>query len=200
MENTQFDIIELKQRLQRLESRIAAQEKDAAPKNPSRLRWVWVAVAFVCMGALGLFSYRSASDNRLFRGYYQPYPNVVAFAERGSASSVTTDAALQSYEQGYYGEALAGFEKSYRNGQTAAYTFFYAGVACIETGQLEKAEQFLVMATQQPDTSFAAQSRWYLALVHVKKNERKKAAACLTALTRSSEAYREKAQRLLNEL
>lgn len=192
--------MELKLRLQQLEACIAQSEQAASVEKPARLRRVWTAVALVCAGAMVLFYYRSVNDNQLFENYYQSYPNVVAFVERGSVANEPKDEALQLYEQGHYDEALAGFEKFCQTQQATPSTLFYAGIACIETNRLEEAEQYLLMASQQPDTAFAAQAQWYLALVYVKKDERKKATVYLTALVRHTEAYKEKAQRLLNEL
>lgn len=200
VENTQLNRMELKRRLQHLEAQIAVSEPTAGMEKPARFRRVWAAVAVVCAGAMVLFYCRSFHDNRLFENYYQPYPNVVTFVERAPDANGPKDEALQLYEQGHYCEALGKFEKSHEERQATPSTLFYAGIACIETNRLEEAEQYLLMAAQQPDSAFSAQAQWYLALVHVKKDERKKAATYLTTLVRHTEAYKDKAQRLLNEL
>lgn len=192
--------MELKRRLQQLEARIALAEQNAHATKPGRSRRAWAVMAVALAGALALLCYHVTTDNRLFEHYYQPYPNVVAFTERGSVVSQPENEALRLYEQGHYREALHAFEKSYQNQQATSSTLFYAGIACIETNRLEQAEQYLLMVAQQPDSAFASQARWYLALVYVKKDERRKAAVHLATLVRQTEAYRYKARHLLNEL
>ncbi len=187
----------LKNHLQKLEQEIQTKE---IKSRISRKR-LGTVCSIVFLGVLcTCFFFRNFQDERLFLQYYEPYPNVVSFLERGETRVENKTQAFQLYEQGHYDEALELFEESYTPNHTPSDILFYAGISCIETKKLEKAQNYLSMALQQTDSTFATQANWYMALIYLKENERKKARQYLIKLTQRPDIYNEKATQLLNDL
>jgi len=197
-----FSREELKQRLQQLEAEIRAKEEFRDIPVTNMRRKYWIISINVALVAIFMICYlvRNLHDKNLFTRYYEPYPNVADFIERGESPSGVQTEALQLYEQGHYQEALERFERYFQSLPTESDILFYAGISCIETNQLEKAEIYLQQAARQPSNVFAAQAQWYLALIHLKKNNRRQARQQLQVLTRYTDIYKHKANQLLKEL
>lgn len=198
-----FSREELKQRLQQLEAEIQAREEytDIPLTKIRKNNWKVCLLAVLVIGLLGGYLLRDRHDERLFSRYYEPYPNVISYIERGETPPDELKAdALALYENGHYAEALERFESLPSALQNQPDILFYAGISCIETDQLDKAESYLGEAARQPDRGFTAQAQWYLALIHLKKSERKQARKQLKMLTQVAEVYKDKASQLLSEL
>ena len=199
-----FSREELKQRLQQLEAEIQAREEYVnIPMSRTRKNWriCLLATLVLVIGLTCTYLLRDQKNKMLFSRYYEPYPNVVAYTEQGSSIATPLEAnALELYETGHYAEALQQFERFPSSQQNQPDILFYAGISSIEINQLDKAEMYLTEAAQQHDSTFVAQAHWYLALIHLKKSERKQARKQLTSLAQYTPIYKEKASQLLREL
>ncbi len=203
-QNIHFDREYLRQRLRQIEAEIQAKEAAAQAERPKKLlrAYVFYGITALLLVFMGTWTVRQLADHRLFRQYYEPYPNVVALIERGHTPTHLDPKtyALQLYDQGNYQEALVIFEQQMKSGKAAPEVFFYAAIACIETGRLGRAETYLKKVASLANHDFGPQAQWYLALVHVRQNELRKARKQLCTLAASTETYREKANRLLRDL
>jgi tetratricopeptide (TPR) repeat protein len=193
---------EVKGRLQQLEATLRAAEE---PKLPSPnlvksrpLLW-WGEVAAVVL--IGVCAYawlsRASHSEKLFTQFYEPYPNVVAAVERGAAVQGEEEVAFRLYEEGQYAAALPRLQRMLRSNGHAADLLFYAGIASIELGQYAQAQAYLQQALQLPPHAFTPQATWYLALVHLKREQMEQAAALLEGLAAGTGFYGEKARALL---
>ena len=203
-ENIHFDQEHLRQRLRQIEAEIQAKEEAARAEGHKKPLHAYVlyAVAALVLVGVGAWVVRHSADNRLFRQYYEPYPNVVTLLERGHPppDGGSEAYALQLYDQGQYEEALVVFEQWMKPDSTAPEVLFYAAIACIETSRLGRAEQYLKQVSSLANHDFGPQAQWYLALVHVRQNELRQARKQLCTLAASTETYRDKATRLLRDL
>jgi len=193
---------EIKDRLQRLEATLRAAEEPALPwPDPAKARplprWSEVAaVVLVGVCAYALLS-RTSPAEKLFVQFYEPYPYVPVPAERGAAAQGEKAAAFGLYESGQYAAALLRLQQLLRGNGHAADLLFYAGMASVELGQYARAQAYLQGALRLPVHAFTPPAGWYLALVHLKREQMEQAAALLEGLAAGTGFYGEKARALL---
>jgi tetratricopeptide (TPR) repeat protein len=193
---------EVKGRLQQLEATLRAAEAPTLPSphlvKPRPLPW-WGEVAAVFL--IGVCAYawlsRASQSEKLFAQFYEPYPNVVAAVERGAAVQGEKEMAFGLYENGQYAAALPRFQRLLRGNSQAADLLFYAGTASIELGQYAQAQAYLQQALRLPAHAFTPPATWYLALVHLKREQMEQAASLLEGLAAGTGFYGEKARALL---
>jgi tetratricopeptide (TPR) repeat protein len=193
---------EVKDRLQQLEATLRAAEEPALPAPglaiPRLLFW-WGEVAAVFL--IGVCAYawlsRASHAGRLFTQFYEPYPDVVAAVERGAAAQSAKEVAFGLYENGQYATALPRLQRMLRGNGHAADLLFYAGMTSIELGQYAQAQAYLQQALRLPAHAFTPQATWYLALVHLKREQMEQAASLLEGLATGTGFYGEKARALL---
>jgi tetratricopeptide (TPR) repeat protein len=193
---------EIKGRLQRLEATLrAAEEPSLSLPSPAKawpLPW-WSEVAAVFL--IGVCTYawlsRSSHAEKLFAQFYESYPSVTAPVERGAVAQGEKAAAFGLYECGQYAAALPRLQGLLRNNGHAADLLFYAGMASIELQQYARAQAYLQGALRLPAHAFTAQATWYLALVHIKREQMEQAAPLLEGLASGTGFYGEKARALL---
>jgi tetratricopeptide (TPR) repeat protein len=193
---------EVKGRLQQLETTLRAAEAPTLPSpglvKPWPLPW-WGEVAAVCL--IGVCAYawlsRASLSEKLFTQFYESYPNVVAAVERGAAVQGEKEVAFGLYENGQYAAALPRLQRMLRGNGHAADLLFYAGMASIELGQYAQAQAYLQQALRLPAHAFTAPATWYLALVHIRREQMEPASALLEGLAAGTGFYGEKARALL---
>jgi tetratricopeptide (TPR) repeat protein len=193
---------EVKGRLQQLEAALRAAEEPTLPSpalvKPRPLLW-WGEVAAVVL--LGVCTYawlsRASHAEKRFAQFYEPYPNVVAAVERGAAVQGEEEVAFALYENGQYAAALSRLQQMLRGNGHAAGLLFYAGIASIELGEYAQAQAYLQQALRLPAHAFTPPATWYLALVHLKREQTEQAASLLEGLAAGTGFYGEKARALL---
>lgn len=149
--------------------------------------------------SLGSFVYwiqnrEHASSLQIYEKYYQPYP---AFINIRNASLLTiTDQATRLYNSEKYEEALPLLIQIIKMEPDNVSVQFAAGIAQLETGQIEKATQTF-SAIKDPEFKEIAQ--WYLALTFVKQKDYENARTVLELIEKESYNY-SKAQEILQIL
>jgi len=88
-----------------------------------------------------------------------------------SSFSITLQKAIESYQLKEYSEASENFKLlSEQNPEVIAYQFYY-GISNLFSGNLGLAEPILASLEQTEGHLFIEQSRWYLALLFIKKDQ-----------------------------
>ncbi len=192
---------EIKGRLRQLEATLRAAEEPALSlPNPAKTRpllgWSEVAAAFL----IGVCAYtwlsRMSHPEKRFAQFYEPYTNVPGQVEHGALQGEKASA-FGLYESGQYAAALPRLQRLLRGNGYAADLLFYAGMASIELGQYARAQAYLQQALRLPDHAFTAPATWYLALVHIRREQMEQAAVLLKGLAAGIGFYGEKARALL---
>jgi tetratricopeptide (TPR) repeat protein len=192
---------EVKGRLQRLEATLrAADEPSLSLPSPAKawpLPW-WSEVAAVFLISVCAYAWlsRTSQSESRFAQFYEPYPYVASPVTRGSAQGEEA-AAFELYESGQYAAALSRLQRLLRDNGHAADLLFYAGIASIELGQYARAQAYLQGALRLPAHAFTPPATWYLALVHLKREQMEQALALLEGLAAGTGFYGEKARALL---
>jgi tetratricopeptide (TPR) repeat protein len=177
-----------------------AHVRKPAVRTVSWQAWTAMAVAATVLITLGFYYLKPQSEMptlSLFDSYYQPYPNVVMPAVRGTLDDSSSLAvAYQAYERGEYAKAsklLANLPEK------DASVHFYLGQCYLASGETDLAVASFVtcLDAQGP---FLSQSQWYLALAYLKKGDLRLAQETLEKVIQRRDSYSPKAEALLKQL
>lgn len=192
---------DLKADLKDLEARIALEEQ--SPKREPKIVQMrrWLAVAAILAGLIFIGNYFFNSQNRseqLFAQYYKPYPNVIAPIVKSGEEVSDDEEAFQLYQLGKYEEAELLFSKLPEDEVSQ----FYYGLTLLELGKIDLAKEKLSIVSETIDARFQIPAKWYLGLVHLKKEELEQAKMLLEEVAKVS-AYpvlQKDAQKILEAL
>ena len=194
----------LKRNLQELEKEIRHNQTEVVRKKRRWFSWVTAIAASVLMVLLaGYFILFSKPDNQeLFQAYYQPYPNIVAPAERSENGADEDTQPFRLYESGNYSAAIPAFEIALETAeeQEKPALHFYYGLSLLHLGKTAPAIEHLQLVSKQEDSPFALPAQWYQALAFLKNNDPVRAKAILEELRNSDTIYQKKSMELLEEL
>jgi len=186
---------ELKDRFQRL---------DLKPGNDNTFRWFLAAASIIILLGLtwyfGMISNQADSDS-LYSAHFEIYPNVVAPLERSetSESNQLTREAFGFYANGDFEEAYGSFQKLQENEENE-YAVFYAGVSLMADGKYDKAIAEFESKDVWQNNDFNVAANWYLALAHLKKDDKKAALQYLEKVKNADHSYSHEAGKLIKEL
>ncbi len=167
----------------------ASVEKSAKIRQltPARVMARLVAVAaVVVIGAVGYFNWFRPMDNdALYTQFYAVYQNDIPLNLRSSENTQPVndafESAVKSYSAGKFAASLPLFEAALVADPGNDAARFFAGIACLETKQWDKAAAFFE-TVRNGSESYASKATWYLALSCLKKGEKEKARALLSEL------------------
>ncbi len=184
--------------------RVRARTAAAAVARPRVLRFRpaprFLALAATVVAGMGtaILLTRPGRAEGLFRQNFEPYPSTHPVV-RGSGTA-GRPGALALYERGDYQAALAQLEESLRRDPNDPVTRFYAGQCRLALGQAREAALDLEQVVRLGHEDLRTPAEWYLALAHLRANDRATARADLERVASSQGFYREKARALLTEL
>lgn len=175
-----------------------AQHKEGVAVPLWRKPWaVGIAATVLIAITWFLFSPDQKPSNELFAKNFEPYPNVVMPAVRGSSpdSPLPLKEAFSAYDNEEYERAATLFENVEVKNETV---WLYLGNCYLGLGKAAEAIRVLENLKQAGST-FATQGRWYLALAYVLNGENQKAMLLLQPLE-SDPAYGQRAVALQQSL
>jgi len=162
-----------------------------------------LAAALIIGGVMYFNWFLPADNDTLYNRFYSTYQNDIPLNLR-SAEDVqplhpALKNALENYSTGNFAASLPLFEDALKAepGNDAAH--FFAGMACLESGQLEKAADYFENA-RQSSGSYASKATWYMALCHLKLNNGEKAKSLLKELAESGGFNGPESKKLLENL
>jgi hypothetical protein len=140
------------------------------------------------------------NTDKLFSRYYEPYP-AVSDVTRGTFSAVDRilPSALESYKNGNYQAAVAGFTAAMVNDPLSNSPRFFLGITHIALNNYGEAVELLEDVAEKK-TEYAKEAAWYLGLACLKTGDKNKAAECFELLARSPGFYSEPSEKLLRRL
>ena len=155
-----------------------------AVRQPSPARQFPEALALqkpAVMGTLGILTWRGANtDGEKFLNDIAP--------------------ALDLYRADKYADAAARLESLSSQYKNSVEVFFYLGVSRLFLGEFSSAGVALERAARLADESFSAEVSWYLALAYQRSGRTPEAAALLSRLCSTPNAFRDKACAAFKEL
>lgn len=175
-----------------------------APEKSSLRYWLWGTA--LILGLLGI-SYlmftksTSKTDSKvLYAGNFEVYPNT--FTNRGlSKAEANFKEAMAAYDSRDFAKANALFNSIEIDARSDT-SQFYQGICLMELNQAEKAIQIFEQLKTIDQSNYQNQSRWYLALSHLKKADLENTRKELNGLISNNESkiYANKAKALLSKL
>lgn len=162
-----------------------------------------IAAVFV-VGLVGYFGFfRAQGPDSLYSEYYSSYENDIPLNTRTIAGMSSLNPsftkALDSYTEKDYLAALGYFDQTLASDPSNEPAHFFAGMACLESGQPAKAVGYLEAISSGQGT-YAAKAAWYLILAELKLGEKEKAKARLEEFLKSSAYKMTEAHELQAEL
>ncbi|UPQ80786.1 tetratricopeptide repeat protein [Flavobacterium azooxidireducens] len=182
----------LKQTLQSFES------NKNQPKKTYQF-WSIAAVFLLFFGGLAWFQFMQDSPEKLYKEYYQSYPNVVAPAVRGDNDRNIKSDAFYEYDSGNYQKSLELFSKIYAD-EEVDYALFYQAMSLIELKRYPEAIALFETFETSDQNAFSPFVKWYKALSYLKTNEKEKAIQLLKELSEKENPQQQMAKNLLAEL
>jgi tetratricopeptide (TPR) repeat protein len=172
-----------------------------------RLRPGTVLLRVAAVAAILLASYftlfQSNTPAHLFEQYYTSYRLDIPIDRRSSDVVPSLNASLQNalklYAGGQYAASIPLFEEAIiaEPGNEAAH--FFAGLACLETGQFEQATGFLA-PIEKGTGIYAGKAAWYLALASLQTGDAPSAKKLLKKINAGNGYNKTEAAALLSDL
>lgn len=191
-----------KKMLQDWESEIVLpSDKNIRPVRGIRL----IQIAAVFTGLLIFYwLYQSGSSyNALYQQYYQPFPNIINSSVRSNANNRISDSlakAFQLYDAGRYKEAFNYFQLQNENNRQE-YTYFYAAICKMETGNMPAAIELFQIGNFTNDTlGLEGWSSWYTALAYIRLKQPEPAVVILKKLSQQNHVQAPSANKLLRSI
>lgn len=165
--------------------------------------WLYSGVAACLIVLAGLFLWTNLSmdpGQKLYKTYYETYPNLIAPTVRGeSASNLKADAFL-AYDNGDYQRAAILFENLQQE-PDSDYALFYQGICQLELSRPEKAIPLFERMNENSQNPDKITANWYAALGYfqlLKLEEGKSLMAKVAAKT--GHPFQPKAQEIMSKL
>lgn len=188
---------------------LEAKKGDATVRQlqPNRDRFLWRRIAAAVLVLMIPFSsymyWNSQSTNRMTDGYFSNLEINDNFRGIDAIKGGDTDLdnAVASYKAKQYATSIPQFEAYLERQPEDAEAILYAGIACLESGQLQKADDYLTTVRINSERLFE-DSTWYLVLAKIKSAKTAEAIQLLEELIKKNETgfYAEQARQLLFQL
>ncbi|MCP3928036.1 MAG: hypothetical protein GY705_02915 [Bacteroidetes bacterium] len=157
----------------------------------------------VCILFLAFRYWQHTGEERLFLEHFLPADNELTITMRGEGlpdEHPELETALNYYEAGNYANSIPHFEKYLSEREEDFAARFYAGVACLEEYELNKAIEYL-SSVRINNEDYYEDATWYLALANVRNKDNGEATLLLDNLINNeSPYYHKKAQELKQNL
>ena len=176
---------------------------DSKPGNRKFAWKYWAAAASVVLitavSYLLFFASSSDSAKQVYAANFKPYLNVLEPINRDNAN--IRNQAMALYQKKEYEKAIELFNQKIMTEPENGDMLFYRGVSfmCVENWDNAIAD-FKKISSLNEKSRFDTQSRWFLALAYLGKNDVKSCKTVLKALEENGGEYIPKAQQLLEQL
>ncbi len=166
--------------------------------NFRRILSMAAAVALLLIAYHWFFN-NNLSSQEIYASNFEPY--VMVFDQRsGQASEVPTlDQAIDLYHNQDFGTSADAFEKILAEDPENMIYIFYTANARLANQEADKAIASFKKIIKANDVSFVEQSRWYLALAYLQKEDKESAKSWLEKIQNGQFKYKE-AQDILSNL
>lgn len=165
------------------------------------------AVAIAALLVVGLVAYfslsGSPSGDKLYSQYYAAYENDIPINTRQPGLdrpiSPVFERALNAYADKQFEASIPLFEETLKLQPDNEPVRFFAGMACLETAQFEKAAWYFEPVAHDSGV-YSAKAAWHLILIDLKKGEKESAKARLDEFIQSGGFNLEEAKELREKL
>ncbi|MFZ6014243.1 MAG: tetratricopeptide repeat protein [Bacteroidota bacterium] len=155
-----------------------------------------ISISFV---GIRLLVTTPADPQQLFGSYFKPYDAPVHFrSETSPYADAELKNAMELYDAGQYQEAIPYLSNAVQRYPENQLVVLLRGICFLATNQIPAAQRDFNVLAQAPQSLFADQGKWYLALSYLKENKPEEAKSLLGSL--QSAALAVQARKLLSEM
>jgi len=187
-------------------------QQEATVRNISLFRRLAIAASFALVLTAGWFLLNQPNNTpeQLFADNFTIHQDVLSMevedrlAETGFGTNKVTLNELQkginAYNEQDYNIAIStfnNFEGIAPEDALINYAKFYKAIALLKTEQVSTAQEVLERIIEQPAFPLIDDAKWYLALIYLKQDNKQGATFLLRTLS-LSDAYKERAMKLLD--
>lgn len=196
----QEDVIDLRRKMRHVINEEKARARNFG-KRSLHSHWYLVAASvtflILVVGALRLMNPVKYSDETIFEMYYtgESAHNVTR------SGSNSNDEAMIKYHEGDFNGALLLFNEILDKDADNIYIRYYAGLASIETKQIERAINEFSFIVKNHNNLFAENAEWYLALSYLRNSQTKEAKEILEKITQTTtNPHQKEARQILKRI
>ena len=184
-----------------LKAKLQGFERDLNKNTRSIFNYANFAIAAsiaILVGWFGYHSFFGINYTNLYDSNFTEYPNTVYTITRGDTDNSLEREAFVAYESKDYATAITKFDAIAIDAKKD-YFSFYKAQSYLGLGNTQKAKLLFDQVIENND-QFAAESLWYLALIHLKEENKTEAIVNLKKLIEDFNYNKTKAQALLDAL
>ena len=158
-------------------------------------------IIFISLSLSFLFPTSQSSD-KIFESYYTTYPALANIRSINNSEQleIFLNRAFEFYENKDYKSASEGFKKVLNMDDRNIIAQFYFALCEFEENNLKESEKYFTILIQNNDHLFWEQSHWYLAMLYLKQDNKKKAKLVFEKIIIEEMVYKTKAKRILRKL
>lgn len=193
------DTIAFKEKLLQAQENFDARK--SKKQNSKTKRILITGSAAACIAALLIYALNyNFSSQKLFEQHYQ-----VANISNTLRSSETSDNnalnnAIAHYKNSEYQHAADIFDPIINKEPNSFGLLFYAGIAHMETGDIQKAKNYFQQIIINGKNPFVQKAHWYIAMCYLSLDDRDQAMHYLRYLVEEETDYSKKAKSVLRRL
>ncbi|GAB2486278.1 CDC27 family protein [Algoriphagus taiwanensis] len=150
------------------------QKEKGIPKSKGGLRsWIYSGIAACAIVLAGLFLWTSLSmtpGEKIYKSYYETYPNLIAPTVRGESQANLESDAFLAFDNKDYEKAAVLFE-NLQHEPDSDYAVFYLGICQLELGRPEKAIPLFLKVREDASNPDQITATWYAALGYFQLNK-----------------------------
>lgn len=173
-------------------------------KAPNRKRiitnssFIVAALFIVGFSLVSIFTSKPHKLDKAYSAYYKPY--VTDLSTRSNDSRPEGwEVALKFYQEKAY-EASFEILENYNNVvYDNPYAKFHYAICALELNKLETAQENLLELLQSDNEAIKLHSKWYIAMLYIRKEQANKAVVFLKELANSDNFYSDRASELLKK-
>jgi hypothetical protein len=160
-----------------------------------------IAASIALLVGVSFYLLQSPAGEDLYISYYESYENFEHTVARDESSDVPSlkDQAYAAYDQKDYAKAAISFSTLLENDIKNIPVTFFRGMSRIELNQLDLAITDLEWVALTDDVYYSEAANWYMALIQMRKKNKKASKAILVAISKKNGTYQKKALELLEE-
>ena len=168
-------------------------------------RWSLLAIAASVLAVVGFFYFTNLMGNsteRLASAFVeQDKATFIPQNTKGPSSEANRSSAIMAFQENDFRSAADAYEIWVNNPMSNREDLFYLSLSYLYSDQLEKAESSFrsLLQNETPDRGFTEESRWYLALTQIMRQQNEEAKTTLMTIEKGK-WNADKAMRLIQTM
>ena len=188
---------DLRQMLKEVKNSQKLKKENVMTTYTKKMLKIAAVFALMIIATIGYLYLKPTQQEKLFHAYYEPFPEDPM--TRGDKID-TYDEAMKLYGKGEYKEAIPLFQQITTENSDNLRYYLFLGNCYLNTNNIELALNSFTKVLETEDTLVKTHADWYIALCHLKANDKEKALKQLNKIKTGQGLYQKDAEALLQKL